>query len=74
MHYKFRSKTAHLSQRGIVFWENHLFKLHVPFGPCYCAKLQKRKKSGSRVIQSHHFQAQNEPLAQNNVFLKKPLT
>ena len=43
-HINFGSKTTHL-RLSHIFWKNHSFKFHVPFGPIYCAKL----KNGSRV-------------------------
>ena len=58
----------------IFFWKtiNSNF-IYMPFGPFYCTKLKKNNLCGSRVMKSHHFQAQNNPFAQNNFFFRKTI-
>ena len=53
--------------------KNYYYHLHLPIGPCHCAKFLKNSYSGSRVMRMLYFGAQNDPLAQMTTFFRKPV-
>ena len=64
----------HLPQQGTFFSEKHQFKFHVPFGPFYSAKLQKKFLEWIQSYDNMPFSGKNGPLAPNDFFFSgKPL-
>ena len=51
-----------------ITWKTmNSYFIYMPFGPFYFTKLKKKNLCGSRVMKSHHFQAQN------NFFFRKTI-
>ena len=64
------SKMDHLPQQGTFFSEKHQFKFHVPFGPFYSAKLQKKFLEWIQSYDNMPFSGKNGPLAPNDFFFQ----
>ena len=55
----------------VLFSEKHQFKFHVPFGPFYSAKLQKKFLEWIQSYDNMPFSGKNGPLAPNDFFFQE---
>ena len=55
------------------FGANHYYYFHLYIGPFHEAKFKKYSYNKSRVMRTHHFWAQNGPLAPNKIFFLKKI-
>ena len=57
----------------VFFWKT--IKFNLPFSPLFILlNYKKFLQSGSRVMKSNHFRAQNDPFTQNEFFFGKTIT
>ena len=66
----FWAQNGKIALNKTLFWKNHLNNFDVPFGHFDCGKFLKNPSSGSSVMTTHHFWAQNGPFVLKDFFRK----